>query len=175
MTLIAINLANDMNTIYQSIKSNKITSYPTQVPYPTDPGFLWKNAWAVNYDVYANAGLFSELSVVMTPNSPTLLFNYGVYNADLMIADKISKYWQEQLTPGVPVFKSSITSITNDAVNIRIPIENWLIARNQSVSILSAPSYLEFVQFIQDQVNTIDWTVTEGSGVSSTTYTVNIS
>lgn len=171
MSLNYIQLSNELNNYYKTMKNNLVTDLqPNQKPYPANPSpaYEWVDNYINVYDTDANNGVFSATSVVMLSSPSTLRYIPGVYNA---MAKPITDYWKLQLTQGAPMY-DGIVSITNDAAKIEAPISAYL---NSLTSTLKTPSYEHLFSYIETQVKTIIWTVTETSGTSTVTYDVVIS
>ena len=174
MTLNYVTVSANMDSAYDALKNDKIQDNPNQVPYPRAPLTQWMDAFKTNYDNDANNGTFSEANVVMTPMPALLEFdNTGsTCSGPNMMAAKIAQYWAAQVTPGTPQHKTSITNVVNDAAKIEAPIQAYLCG---STSVLSTPHYEHLFLFIENQVKTIIWQVTEADGGGSATYPVTIS
>lgn len=172
MSLNFITVSLNMTNAYTALKTDTQFDNPNQVPYPKAPGTKWIDDFKLHYDNNSNAGTFSFTSVVMV-SLPALLSFIGTSNScagtAANMAKAISDYWAAQLTPGTPRF-SSITSVTNDATTkINVNIKNYLCAQ---VSTTKTPNYEHLFQYIENQVKTIVWTVSETNNGS---YTVTIS
>lgn len=169
MSLNYVTLAANMNGTYDTLKSTKQQDNPNQVPYPSNPGTKWMDDYIVFYDTDANAGTFSAASVVMASMPSLLIFdnNASACSGPTMMAAKLASYWIAQVTPGTPQI-DTILSVSNDAAKIQTPIETWLCSQT---STLSAPPYEALFNYIESQVKTIVWTVTEQGG----SYSVTIS
>ena len=195
MALDYVSLSLNITNYYDSLKTDTQQDNPEQVPYPKDPvnppgtwliepvydefetlitpgvplpEDKWISNYIIAYDNDANNGIFTAPSVVMV-NKPELLIFIAnsVCSGPDMLAAKISEYWQAQLTPGTPI-SGGIQNITNDAAKIQAPIENYLCTLGTMTE--TTPYYEHLFQFIELQVKTIIWTVTE----SLSTYTVTI-
>lgn len=173
MALNYSSVASQMANMYVGLKEDKTQDNPNQVPYPIDPGTAWMDNYISFYDTDSNAGDFSMASVVMVPMSELLRFdNQGsVCDGDDMMAAKISEYWVAQVTPGEPQIGSAIVSVSNDAAKIRSTISAYLCSQE---STLKTPSYEHLFEFIESEVNSIIWTVTELVGGSPSSYSVTI-
>ena len=174
MTLNYVSLASTTNTLYNSLKECT-EGTGDQVKYPADPGTAWIDAFKTNYDADAIAGTFDFASVVME-SKPTLLAFDNTGNtctpSGTSLGEALQNYWVSQLKVGTPQYKSTISSITNNASSfLASDIDGYLCG---VTSILQEPSYENFFKFIEDKVKTIEWSVTE-VGPDSTTYTVKIS
>lgn len=174
MALNYVSLSANILSKYTEQKDNRIQDNENQVPYPAPVGTEWMDNYVLRYDQDANNGVFSAASVVMVSSPELLRFNnYAVACAgDDMMAAKISEYWISQVTFGEPQM-DGIVSITNDAAKIRAPIENYMCSYPGGIE--SSPYYEHLFNFIEQQVKTIIWTVTELSGGVPTPYTVTIS
>jgi hypothetical protein len=157
-------LASSINTEYEDIK--------TTPDIPAGP--RWMEHYKTSYDGDAMAGTFSAASVVMVSN-PSLL-EFGVSNDPSTNSNwgaSLASYWSSQLTPGVPQVCGAITSVTNDASKIESPIISYLASLGDTER---NPPYEHIFEFIENQVKSIIWTVTESDGSPcNSTYTVTIS
>lgn len=178
MALNYVELSELVLDTYEQQKVQKKQDNENQVPYPylvsPTSSTVWMDNYVLRYDQDANNGVFSAASVVMVSSPELLRFNnYAVACAgDDMMAAKISEYWISQVTFGEPQM-DGIVSITNDAAKIRAPIENYMCSYPGGIE--SSPYYEHLFNFIEQQVKTIIWTVTELSGGVPTPYTVTIS
>ncbi|UOK16788.1 hypothetical protein [Vibrio phage phiKT1024] len=171
MSLNYISLSANILSTYNSQKDNRIQDNLEQVPYPAPVGTEWMDNFIIHYDNDANNGVFSSPSVIMKSDPEILRFNNNgqVCGGTDMMASRIASYWESQLTFGTPQY-SSITSITNDASKIKQPIEDYLCSYPGGSE--SSPYYEHLFLFIESQVKTIIWTVTENG---QPPYTVSIS
>lgn len=174
MALDYVTLSENMVSGYNELKTNLVQDNEKQTPYPSgDVGTTWMDAFKLYYDEDSNNGEFSEVSVVMVSDQPTLEFdNYlQTCNGDDMIAERISAYWSGQTTFGEPLY-TSIVSISNDASKIQEPIETYIcsLPGNEEYT----PHYEHLFSYIEEQVKTIVWTVQELNGTTPVTYTVSI-
>lgn len=170
MSLDYITLSSNILSTYTSQKNNRIQDNVNQVPYPAPVGTEWMDNFVIRYDQDSNNGVFSASSVIMVSNPEILRFdnNSQSCGGPTMMAAKIVEYWKSQVTPGTPTM-TSIQSIENDAQKILSPIENYLCSYPGGIE--SSPPYEHLFNFIEQQVKTIIWTVTEeGNGP----YTVTI-
>lgn len=174
MSLNYVQVSSDVLGTYTTQKNNLIQDNPNQPPYPAPVGTEWMDNYIVHYDNDANNGVFSAPSVVMVSSPEILRFDNlsAVCGGDNMMAAKISEYWISQVTFGQPQYVS-IVSITNDAAKIRAPIENYLCTYPGGQE--SSPYYEHLFNFIEQQVKTIVWTVTEFDGSANVDYPVTIS
>jgi hypothetical protein len=168
-------VSSSMDAIYETQKNNKQADNEKQVPYVSAPGTEWMDNYIVIYDADSIAGTFSLPAVLMTSNPSLLRFivdneNCGGSNG---MGQKISDYWASQVAYGVPQNCSAIVGISNDAAKIGPVIESYLCSQTSTAK---TPNYEHLFSFIETQVNSIIWTISESdsSGCSST-YTVNIS
>ena len=148
-----------------------------QAYYPPDPdGYEWINSnFAVNYDSDSNNGTFSETSVVMVSDVDTLKFIPDIGSScpsTNTMAEAIGDYWIGQVTFGSPKY-DSIISVSNDASKIKSIISIYMCSMEFTSA--SNPPYEHLFSYIETQVKSIVWTVTEQNGDSTTTYTVSIS
>lgn len=168
-------VSSQMNDIYTGLKLDKQSDNVNQVPYPKAPGTQWVVAFKMYYDSDSIAGTFSKASVVMVSRPALLDFiNTGnsCASAPTNMAKVITDYWVSQLAFGTPQILTSIVSITNDASKINAPIKDYLCTQ---VSTLKTPSYNHIFQYIENQVKSIIWTVTEKDSTTTTSYPVTIS
>lgn len=178
MALDYVTLSANILSKYVEQKDQRRSDNVKQISYPyldnPTSGTVWMDNYVDDYDTDANNGVFSAASVVMISQPELLRFNnYAVAcGGDDMMAAKISEYWMAQVTFGSPQM-DGIISITNDAAKIRAPIENYMCSYPGGQE--STPYYEHLFKFIEQQVKTIIWTVTELSGGVPTSYTVTIS
>lgn len=178
MSLVYTSVALNMTNVYNTLKTDTI-SVGDQVPHPKAPLTQWMDGFKLHYNANSIAGTFSEANVVMV-GMPALLGFNNISNivcasagsvGDNM-ANAIAAYWSAQITPGAPQHKSRIVSISNDAGKIAAPIKDYICSQT---STLKTPSYEHLFQFIENQVKTIVWSVTETNEITPTTYPVTIS
>jgi hypothetical protein len=162
--------ANILST-YLDQKNNLILDNEKQTPYPAPPGTEWMDNYVTNYDQDALSGVFSLPAVIMVSNPGLLRFSYTPRPTTM--ATQLASYWSSQLTPGAPQFCSSIVSVTNDAAKIEAPIRSYLLGSYNGSEL--TPHYEHLFQFIESQVKSIIWTISESSKDCSKTYTVTIS
>lgn len=146
--------------------------------FPPDPVY---DAWVLKfvdvYDADSIAGTTSQPSVSLVSMKNLLYFN--VSNSTLTstnFATVVSNYWKQQITPGAPILcGGTIVSIVNDAEKIKSPIENYM---KTLISNEKLPYYEHLFSFVEAQVNSIIWTVTELDGAGCavpTNYSVTVS
>lgn len=174
MSLNYVTLSSNILATYNTQKNNLIQDNGNQVPYPAPVGTEWMDDYITHYDNDANNGIFSLNSVIMTSNPELLRFDNYIQacNGDDMMGAKISEYWISQTAFGVPQY-DGIISITNDASKIRAPIENYICSLIGNIEY--TPYYEHLFSYIENQVKSIIWTVTEQNGASTIAYPVSIS
>lgn len=168
------SLSENINNTYVEMKTNLVEN-PTGKPSPKPPGTEWMDSYILNYDNDANNGVFSMASVVMSSLPNDLIFDTStpVCGGPDKMGMKISDYWAAQTEMGEPQVGVSIASVVNDAAKIGPLIEAYLCS---VVSEVSNPPYASLFEFIELQVKTIIWTVTELSPTGSPiVYPVTIS
>jgi len=163
-----------MSLNYSAVASAISSEYNDIKQTPGTPaGDRWMSFYTSTYDSDANNGSFSASSVVMVSNPSLLEFNVSNDTSTVNNwAKSIADYWVSQVTPGSPQNCGAITSVTNDASKIESEIANYLSGLGD---IERTPYYEHLFEFIENQVKSIIWTVSEsdGSGCSST-YNVSI-
>lgn len=186
MSLNSSAVASAMNTFYETQKADINDPGPNsgsgtdQVPFVNDP--VPPDEWVLKHqDVYfadAQAGTPSQPSVLIADGAHHGLLYFDVLNDVVTASNKaqsISNYWQAKLTFGTPILcGGTIVSITNDAAKIKAPIEAYLLSGG---AVAQDPPYAHEYAFIESQVKTIIWTVTELDGkdcVVPTDYTVTV-
>jgi hypothetical protein len=159
------------NTTSGGVQSNYVN-----VPSPADE-------WVLNFqDVYfadAQAAIPSQPSVLIADGADKALLYFSVLNGIGTATNKaraITDYWSAKLAHGTPIMCGvTIVSITNDASKIFTPIEGYMLGLT---SVLTTPSYEHLYSFIETQVKSIIWTVTELDGAlcaDPTSYPVTVS
>lgn len=170
MPLNYITLSSSINSIYEQQKNNLISNNPKQTPYPAPTSTEWMDNYILLYNADAMQGVFSLPAVVMTPNPNILRFSY--LPRPTTIGTQIAAFWSGQLTPGQPQVCPAIVSVTNDAAKIGPIIDSYLLGLPGNVQNL--PPYSHLFQFIESQVKTIIWTISEAGPLCATTYPVTI-
>ena len=164
MALDYVTLASNVNNVYNEIKDPNFTG---------DPKTYFMEQQSIKYDTDANNGDLSADSVVLHSNPTSLHFDVinDVITATRW-ADVIRDYWVGQTDFGTPQYGGTITSIVNDATKIHTPIVDYLLSLT---SVPKDPPYEHVYEFLENQVKSIIWTVTEIDASGNTqTYTVNI-
>lgn len=178
MSLVYTSVALNMTNVYNALITDT-TSTGDQTPYPKQPLTQWMDGFKLHYDTNSIAGTFSEANVVMVSmpallgfdnNSKIVCANNGSVGDNM--ADAIAGYWSAQITFGAPQHLTAISSISNDASKIAQPIKAYICSQTSSPK---NPSYEHLFQFIENQVKTIIWTVTETNYVTYSSYSVQIS
>jgi hypothetical protein len=197
MPLNYVQLSANIDNHYESLKLDKRQDNPKQVPYPIDtleklvplyplyppypivpiePQIIldpWMKNYVISYDDDANNAIPTAPSVDIISLPELLIFtNSATCGGPDMMAAKISEYWQAQLTFGAPVY-NGIISIVNDAAKIKPIIETYMCTLG-TYTAASEPHYEHLFQFIENQVKTIIWTVTEVVGSGTTSYQVTV-
>jgi hypothetical protein len=180
-------VSSGMASFYQT-QHDDIVSPPTnettggkQVPFVANPAPA--NEWVLKFqNIYfadAQAGTPSQPSVLIADGAGKDLLYFSVTNSASTAtakAQSITNYWMSKLIPGIPILcGSTIVSITNDAAKIFSPIEGYMKGLSSTVS---TPNYEHLYSFIEGQVKSIIWTVTELDGYQCsvpTSYTVSVS
>ena len=164
MALDYVTLASDINNIYEEIKDPSFTE---------DPKTYFMEQQSIKYDADANNGDLSADSVVLHSNPESLHFD--VINDTITAtrwADVIRDYWVGQTDFGTPQYGGTINSIVNDGDKIHSNIVTYLLSLT---SIPKEPPYEHIYEFIENQVKSIIWTVTEIDPSGTThIYEVNI-
>ena len=161
-----LEVATKINTDYTSQKDDHLNLVLDR----------WMNNWMTVYDEDSLNGTMSAPSVKLVSFRPLLEFDRqnGIITASNW-ATAISNYWQAQLTKGTPTLcGNNIVSITNDAAKIQPTIESYLLSQ---ISTEKLPYYDQVFAYIESQVNTIIWTVTELGGVGCSqpiSYSVSV-
>jgi len=155
-------LSSNMNDTYDFLKNDYDTHGVNQKQFPKDPGTTWMYDFCTNYDTYAQTATFNPPAVSMI-SSPSLL-NF----TNKTMGTVISEYWAAQLIQGTPSYCSSISSISNDASKIASPIDDYLA--QLGIMNESSPYYEHLFSFIENQVNSIIWTISESGSNCSSTY-----
>ena len=161
---------------------------PGQHPYPRNPGhWWWMDRYIFLYDDDANRGEFDHRSVIMDHKPELLRFYFNEYWEGGIRCDPmprgITDYWMAQLTHGEPAFcepahgeprNGRIVSVTNDAAKIFQPIRDYMCNYGRGSGWYHPPPYEHLFKFVEEQVNSIEWTVTERCGTLTHTYIVKI-
>ena len=171
MSLSYPTVSTALNNYYENMK-NKVVSdlNEGQASYPPDPSpeNEWISNFASVYDIDALSGVPTETSVLIVSDVSTLSFDLIDCSS---MASSISAYWENQLTFGTPKY-DSVISITNDASKINSTISSYVCGL---VSTEKNPPYEHLFLFVENEVKSIIWTVTEQNGDNTETYTVTIS
>ncbi len=171
MALNSVSVASQMNSFYNTLKLNTISNSPGK-SYPDDPKTKWVDAFMSYYDKDSVNATMSKPSVVIV--SMKSLLKFSPPGCDKM-GTAIANYWAAQITPGAPSScGGSVASVVNDATKIGPLINSYMCGLPGNVE--SKPYYGALFSFIEAQVKTIVWTVTEtGTGNGPCTYTVTAS
>lgn len=163
MALSHTTVASQMSSLYTTLKSAP----------DVDPTPAWVQAFMINYNADSIKGTVSPPAVTLVPMASLLNFvvslDFGVTSTNM--SNAIANYWSAQLTFGTGVACGNIVSITNDAMKIAPTIKAYL---DSQISNGKTPSYDHLFAYIESQVNTIIWTVTEVC-VSPVVYTCSVS
>jgi len=181
MGLNSSSVSTNMANFYEAQKNNMVYPGGSQPPYVDYPNpsdeFILKFQ-----DIYfadAQSGECDKESVIISDGANKDLLYFAVQNNIITasnFASAISNYWSAKTTHGTPLLcGNTIVSITNDASKIKTPIEAYMLGLTSSEK---NPPYNHLFSFIESQVKTIIWTITELSGPECTTptsYTASVS
>jgi hypothetical protein len=175
MSLNYAGVSSQIDAVYDTQKNTKQSDNAKQVPYVSAPATEWMDNYIVIYDADSVAGTFTLPAVVMVSNPSLLTFENDTKTCGGSngMGQKIADYWSSQLTFGAPQNCSAIVGVTNDAAKIGPAIESFLCSQTSTAK---TPNYEFIFSFIEDQVKSIIWTISESdSSPCSSTYTVTIS
>jgi len=173
MSLNYSSVASDMSDFYITLKTDYVPkSSNGRKNYPKNPSDKWVEKFMSVYDNDSISGTMSKSSVVLISNKPLLKFSPPGCN---LMGTVIANYWSSQITPGSPaVCGGSVSSVTNDAAKIGPAINGYMCGLPGNIE--SKPYYNALFNFIETQVKSIIWTVTEtGSNNNPCTYSVTVS
>jgi len=175
MSLNHSSVASNMSSFYNILKTDydsKPGDNSERRNYPKDPGDKWMKKFMDVYDSDATVGTMSKPSVVLVSNKSLLEFSPPGCN---LMGTAIANYWSSQITPGSPsACGGGVASVVNDAAKIGPAINGYMCGLGGNYP-ESKPYYNALFSFIESQVKSIIWTVTEtGTGNGPCTYPVTI-
>lgn len=167
------DVASEMNSFYDILKTTyRSNSNPNRKLYPKDPKNKWVQEFMTKYDNDSINGTMSMASVKLVSMRELLEFSPPGCNK---MGSAIARYWTAQVTHGVPSScGGGIASVVNDADKIGPAINAYMCGLPGNIK--STPYYESLFRFIESQVKSIIWTVTEtGTGGGPCTYSVTVS